>query len=146
MAVHDRVLVRAVVHFQNPRLGVFAHYRVMLGINLDRILSREDRDETDAQHHTIKRQWHSHFALLELRGFVGKAPYPTLAVSTMSMVMETGDHPVLLKDAGGRGIPGGGVGWGAPPGSEKRGAWGAPPAQKRDPSRRCRYARGDRLL
>src|ERR1039458_6621831 len=99
MAVHDRLLVRAVVHFQNPHLGVFAHYRVMLGINLDRILRREDRDETDAQHHTIKRQWHSHFALLELRGFVGKAPYPTLAVSTMSMVLETGDHPVLLKDA-----------------------------------------------
>jgi hypothetical protein len=53
-------------------------------------LRREDRDETDTQHHTIKRQWHSHFALLVLRGFVGKAPYPTLALSPMSMVQETG--------------------------------------------------------
>src|SRR5208282_1544883 len=85
MAVHDRLLVRAVVHLQNPHLGVFAHYRVMLGINFGRILRREDRDETEAQHRTIKRQWHSHFTLLVLRGFVGKALYPTLALSPMSI-------------------------------------------------------------
>jgi hypothetical protein len=41
MAVHDRLLVRTVVHLQNPYLVVFAQYRVMFGINLGRILSRE---------------------------------------------------------------------------------------------------------
>ena len=38
MAVHDGLLVRAVVHFQNPYLIVFGHDCVMLGIGLDRIL------------------------------------------------------------------------------------------------------------
>src|SRR5712692_476462 len=55
MAVHDRLLMRAVVHLQNPYLVVFADYRVMLGINLGRVLGREDGGETEAQRHPIKR-------------------------------------------------------------------------------------------
>src|SRR6266571_7081738 len=51
MAVHDRLLVRTVVHLQNPYLVVFADYRVVLGINLGRVLGREDGGETEAQRH-----------------------------------------------------------------------------------------------
>jgi hypothetical protein len=56
----------------------------MLGINLSRILSREDWDETDAQYHTINHQWQSHFFSCGL-GFVEKAPNATPAVLLISI-------------------------------------------------------------
>src|SRR5713101_3912350 len=37
----------------------------MLGINLGRVLGREDWDDTKTQHRAIERQWHSHIVLLE---------------------------------------------------------------------------------
>src|ERR1700674_814917 len=74
MAVHDRLLVRAVVYLQNAYLGVFAHYRVMLGVSLDRVLGRDDWGETEAQRHSIKRYSHSHVASLGLWDLLQTCP------------------------------------------------------------------------
>jgi hypothetical protein len=78
MAVRDRLLVRAIVHFQNSYLIVFAHDRVMLGISLDCILGRDPWGKLEAHRHAIERSSHSHIA--PLKYFVGiaeKPPNPT---------------------------------------------------------------------
>src|ERR1022692_727809 len=49
VAMHDRLLVRPVMHLQNSYLVVLAQHGVMLGIDFGRVLSRKDRSETDAQ-------------------------------------------------------------------------------------------------
>ncbi len=55
MTVHNRLLVGTIVRLENPHLIVFRDDRVMLGINLDRILSRDDTRETEThQHHTTQ--------------------------------------------------------------------------------------------
>src|ERR1700674_2701124 len=55
MAVHNRLLVRTIVHLENPHLSVFRDDRVMLRTTLDRILSRHDSRETEThQHHTAQ--------------------------------------------------------------------------------------------
>src|SRR5215467_3659000 len=67
MAVHDGLLVGAVMHLQNSHLVVLAYNGVMLGISLHRVLSRKHRDKTTAQPHTKKRKLHFHFFLLGSR-------------------------------------------------------------------------------
>src|SRR6266850_8010719 len=93
MAVHDRLLVRAVVHFQNPYLIVLTHQRVMLGINLGRVLGRDDRDETKTQHRAIEREWHSHSVLLTIVDCLPKSTQPysgSGAVSNLARVSQNG--------------------------------------------------------
>src|SRR5271154_6998793 len=57
MTVHHRLLVRAVVHLQNPYLGVLAYDRVVFRINLGRILGRDYGGKTNAQHNTKNCEW-----------------------------------------------------------------------------------------
>src|SRR5580704_11493160 len=60
MAVHNRLLAWAVMYLQNPYLVILGDYGVMLGINLGRVLGRDDWDKTNAQQDAIKSQMHSH--------------------------------------------------------------------------------------
>src|SRR5579863_7224464 len=85
MAVHHRLLARPVVHPQNPYLIVFADDRVMLGVDLSRILGRDDGRETEAHCRTTKRKSHSHVALLRCSmGLNRKTAQPYAALSAMS--------------------------------------------------------------
>ncbi len=74
VAVHDGLLVRAVVYLHNAHLVVFANYRVMLGVDFGSVLGRDDWGKTETQHHTVKRYSHSHVASLDLRDSLQTRP------------------------------------------------------------------------
>src|SRR5580704_7880711 len=84
MTVHDGFLVGTIVRLKNSHLIVFRDHRVMLGINFDRILRRDDARETEThQHCTTQPQLHSHVALLGVFGGETAQPYAwSIAMST----------------------------------------------------------------